>query len=106
MALQISPLAHVDPQAELGDDVQIGPFCLIGPNVRIGERCRLDSHVVVTGYTTIGADNRFFPHCVIGAEPQDYSYRGAPTQVQIGEATRSGKGSLSTAERKRKTSSP
>ena len=78
--------AHVDPQAELGDDVQIGPFCVIGPHVRIGDRCRLDSHVVVTGHTAIGADNRFFPHCVIGAEPQDYSYRGSPTRVEIGEA--------------------
>lgn len=86
MALHISPLADVDPQAELGDDVQIGPFCVIGPHVRIGDRCRLDSHVVVTGHTAIGADNRFFPHCVIGAEPQDYSYCGSPTRVEIGEA--------------------
>src|SRR5579872_5064081 len=85
MAGYISPLAQVDPQAELGDDVYVGPFCLVGPDVRIGDRCQLDSHVVITGNSTIGADNRFFPHCVIGAEPQDYSYTGLPTRVEIGE---------------------
>ena len=85
MAREISPLAHVDPAAELGDDVHIGPFCVIGPHARIGERCCFDSHVVVTGHTVIGVDNRFFPHCVIGAEPQDYSYKGAPTRVEIGD---------------------
>ncbi|RPI85775.1 MAG: acyl-ACP--UDP-N-acetylglucosamine O-acyltransferase, partial [Planctomycetaceae bacterium] len=46
--------------------------------------CRLDSHVTLVGRTTIGAGNRFFPNCVIGAEPQDYSYSGAPTSVLIG----------------------
>ncbi len=85
MARDISPLAHVDPGAEIGDDVHVGPFCVIGPHVRIGDRCRLESHVVVTGHTAIGADNRFFPHCVIGAEPQDYSYKGSPTRVEIGD---------------------
>ena len=85
MAIHISHLAQVDPRAELGDDVRIGPFCLVGPEVRLGDSCRLDSHVVITGATVVGANNRFFPHCVIGAEPQDYSYSGAPTRVEIGD---------------------
>lgn len=85
MPTLISPLAQVDSQAVLGSDVSVGPFCVIGPHVRIGDRCRLDSHVVLTGHSTIGADNRFFPNCVIGAEPQDYSYTGAPTCVEIGD---------------------
>lgn len=85
MSTTIHPLAHVDPQAELADGVYIGPFCLVGPHVRIGQGSRLDSHVVVTGHTTIGAGNRFFANCVIGAEPQDYSYAGTPTRVEIGD---------------------
>jgi UDP-N-acetylglucosamine acyltransferase len=85
MATSISSLAHVDPRAELGRDVKIGPFCDIGPNVVLGDRCRLDSHVVLTGHTVIGTDNRFFPHCVIGGEPQDYSYAGSATRLEIGE---------------------
>lgn len=84
MAINVSPLAQVDSRAELGCDVHVGPFCVVGANVRIGDRCRLDSNVVLTGHTTIGTDNRFFPNCVIGAEPQDYSYTGSSTRVEIG----------------------
>jgi UDP-N-acetylglucosamine acyltransferase len=86
MARTISPRAEVDPRAQIADDVFIGPFCVIGPDVSIGPGCRLDSHVAIVGHTAIGAGNRFFPNCVIGAEPQDYAFSGAPTRVEIGEA--------------------
>lgn len=85
MTTHISPLAEVDPHAELGADVHVGPFCMVGPHVRLGDRCRLESHVVITGHTTVGPENRFFSHCVIGGEPQDYSYSGSPTRLEIGE---------------------
>lgn len=84
MATHVSPLAQVDPRADLGHDVHVGPFCVVGPNVRLGDGCRLDSHVVILGHTEAGCNNRFFPHSVIGAEPQDYSYTGAPTRLVIG----------------------
>jgi UDP-N-acetylglucosamine acyltransferase len=63
----------------------VGPFCLVGPDVTLGDGCRLESHVVITGLTEIGRGNRFFPHCVIGGEPQDYSYRGSATRLEIGD---------------------
>src|SRR4051794_22488511 len=85
MASRISPLAVVDPRAELADDVEVGPFCTIGPDVRLGSGCRLDCHVVLTGHTSIGSNNRFHPNCVIGGEPQDYSYTGSATRVVIGD---------------------
>ncbi len=85
MANTISPLAHVDSSAQLGQDIFIGPFCLVGPDVILGDGCRLDSHVTITGRTTIGARNRFWPGCVIGAEPQDKSYCGQETGVVIGD---------------------
>ena len=85
MSRTISPLAHVDSRAQLGEDVVIGPFCSIGPDVVIGDRCTLDSHVVLTGRTTVGEENRFFPHCVIGGEPQDVSYRDTGTRLEIGD---------------------
>jgi UDP-N-acetylglucosamine acyltransferase len=37
------------------------------------------------GRVVIGARNRIFPNCVIGGEPQDVSYRGSPTRVEIGD---------------------
>lgn len=85
MGTRVSRWAEVDPRAEIADDVEIGPFCQVGPHVRIDRGTRLVSHVVITGHTTVGCDNRFFPNCVIGGEPQDYSYSGAPTRVEIGD---------------------
>lgn len=85
MATYISPLAYIDPRAQLGEDVYIGPFCNIGPHVILGDNCRLEGHVTVTGWTTVGQRNRFWQNCVIGEEPQDKGYiEGAPTQVIIG----------------------
>jgi UDP-N-acetylglucosamine acyltransferase len=85
MAMSISPQAIVDPHAEIGNDVTIGPFCVIGPNVKIGHGTQLDNNVTLTGHVTLGENNHLFPGVVIGAEPQDLSYRGSNTQVIIGD---------------------
>lgn len=85
MATHVSPLACVDPRAELGNEVQIGPFCVVGPHVTIGDFTVLDSHVVIAGRTTIGRQNRFWANCVIGGDPQDKTYHGSDTRVEIGD---------------------
>ena len=85
MSTQISQHAIVDPKAEIGDDVQIGPFCVIGPGVKIGRGCKLANGVTLVGQVTLGEDNHLFPGVVIGAEPQDVSYRGSETRVVIGD---------------------
>src|SRR3954469_23092507 len=81
---KISPLAVVDKNAHLADDVEVGPFCIVGPSVVIGSGCKLLSHVVVDGNTTIGRDNVFHPFCVIGGAPQDLKFRGGPMKLEIG----------------------
>ena len=78
------PSAVISPQAELAHDVVVGPYCTIGEQVRIGTGCRLDSHVVVEGPAMIGSDNRFFPFCSIGTQPQDLKYQGEETLLVIG----------------------
>jgi UDP-N-acetylglucosamine acyltransferase len=80
----VSPMAIVDPHATVGKGCEIGPFCTVGPDVTIGPGCRLISHVVITGRTTIGPDNVFYPHCVIGSEPQDKKYNDEESEVVIG----------------------
>ena len=85
MSPHISPLAYVDPRAEIAEDVKIGPFCYVGPDVRIGAGTELQQHVTIEGHTTIGCRNRFFANAVIGTEPQDLSYGGDPTRVEIGD---------------------
>ena len=62
----------------------IGPYCIVGAGVELGEHCELMSHVVIHGPTKIGAHNRFFPFCAIGGEPQDLTYKGEETRLEIG----------------------
>lgn len=85
MAVHVADNACVHPQAQLADDVEIGPFCVVGPHVTIGRGTRLDNHVTVVGRVAIGEYNRIYPGAVIGAEPQDLSYRGSDTCVTIGD---------------------
>ncbi len=84
MPTHISKYVDIDPSAQIGDDVHIGPFCVIGPHVKIGDGTRLENNVTLTGRVTIGEQNHLFPGVVIGAHPQDVSYRGTDTQVIIG----------------------
>ncbi|MDQ6992371.1 MAG: acyl-ACP--UDP-N-acetylglucosamine O-acyltransferase [Mariprofundus sp.] len=84
MSAQIHPTAVVDQHAEIGNDVSIGPFCCIGADVEIGDGCQLQSHVVITGHTRLGSDNKLFPFSSIGQVPQDLKYKGEDSQVIIG----------------------
>ncbi|HWR17411.1 MAG TPA: acyl-ACP--UDP-N-acetylglucosamine O-acyltransferase [Terriglobales bacterium] len=80
------PTATVDPSAKVPASCKIGPYCTIGPNVELGDNCELVSHVSIHGPTKIGSNNRFFPFCAIGGEPQDISYKGEPTRLEIGDS--------------------
>lgn len=81
----IHPTAIVDPAAELHASVTVGAYSLIGPHVRIGARTSIGPHCVIEGHTTLGEDNRIFQFNSIGAIPQDISYGGEPTRLEIGD---------------------
>jgi UDP-N-acetylglucosamine acyltransferase len=83
--MNIHPTAIIDPRARVPASCKVGPYSVIGPDVHLGESCHLVSHVAVEGPTTIGADNAFFPFCAIGMAPQDVSYAGEPTRLEIGD---------------------
>jgi len=85
MATLVSDTAHIDYRAELADDVEVGPYCVIGPDVKIGRGTRLIAHVCIEGATSLGEQNVVHPFAVIGGEPQDLSYRGTATRVEIGD---------------------
>ncbi|GGF40358.1 acyl-[acyl-carrier-protein]--UDP-N-acetylglucosamine O-acyltransferase [Aliidongia dinghuensis] len=82
---EIHPTAIVEPGARLADDVTIGPYCCVGPEVTLGAGVVLQSHVVVTGDTAIGARTRVFPFASLGQIPQDKKYKGEPARLEIGE---------------------
>ena len=58
----ISPLAAIDPTAELGAGVSIGPFAVIGRDVRIGARTAIYPHAVVAAGARIGIDGTVHAH--------------------------------------------
>ncbi len=83
--MKVHPTAIIDPSAKVHPSCKIGPYCVIGPEVELGEGCHLVSQVAIEGPTKIGADNKLFPFCSIGMAPQDVTYAGEPTRLEIGD---------------------
>lgn len=81
----IHPSAFVAPTAILGRGVRVGPFAVIEDHVEIGDECVLDAHAVVRSFVRMGARNRIHAHAVLGGEPQDVSFGGEETRVEIGD---------------------
>jgi UDP-N-acetylglucosamine acyltransferase len=82
---QIHPTALVDPAAELAEDVVVGPFAVIGAGVEIGAGTIVGAAAQIQGPTRIGRDNRIHGHACIGFDPQDVTYRGEETRLEIGD---------------------
>ena len=81
----ISPLAYVDPAAQLGQNVEVGPFAYIEAGVTIGDHCVIKPHASILKGTTLGHHNTVYQNAVVGATPQDFHYvEGQPTRVVIG----------------------
>ena len=82
--VKVHPNAFVDPSAELHDGVIISQGAIVGPDVSIGQGTHIGPNAVITGRTQIGNNNKVFPNVFIGLDPQDLKYKGASTEVIIG----------------------
>jgi UDP-N-acetylglucosamine acyltransferase len=82
---EIHPSAVIHANARIGANCVIGPYCVVGENVVLGDRCKLHSHVVIDGYTTLGKANEIFPFASIGLKTQDLKWRGGITRTEIGD---------------------
>jgi UDP-N-acetylglucosamine acyltransferase len=83
--MSIHATAVIDSRAEVPGSCEIGPYCVVGANVQVGENCRLISHVALQGPTKIGSHNTFFSFSSIGMAPQDLTYKGEPTRLEMGD---------------------
>ncbi len=82
---QISPLAFVHPEAQLGDNNIIGPFCYIDKNTVIGSNNVFQNGVTIHIGARIGDGNEIFPGASISTKPQDLKYRGEDTICVLGD---------------------
>lgn len=81
----IDERAMIHPSAKLAAGVTVGPGSVIGANVEIGENTWIGPHVVIEGPTVIGKNNKIFQFASVGDEPQDITYQGEPTRLEIGD---------------------
>jgi UDP-N-acetylglucosamine acyltransferase len=81
---QIHPSASVAASAKLARGVMVGAFAVVGEEVVLGEDCVVHPHAVVYGPSRFGAANVFHPFCVVGGDPQDYTFAGERTELIAG----------------------
>ena len=82
---QISPLAFVHPEAQLGSGNVIGPFCYIDRDVVIGDNNVFQNSVTINQGARIGNGNEVFPGASLSTKPQDLKFKGEVTTCQIGD---------------------
>lgn len=83
----ISPLAHVHPNAKIGEGVVIEPFAFVDDNVEIGDGTLVMSNANIRFGARIGKNCRIFPGAVISAIPQDLKFVGEDTLAIVGDNT-------------------
>ncbi len=81
----VHPTAIVDASARVPRSCRVGPYCVVGAQVEMGEECELISHVSLLGPARIGHHNRIFPFASVGSDPQDVTYAGEPTRLEMGD---------------------
>lgn len=80
----ISPLAYVDPSAKLGKDVTVYPFAFIDRDTVIGDRCTIMPHASVMKGARIGCDTKIYNGATVGADPQDFRWKGNDSYCYVG----------------------
>ena len=81
---RIAETACVAERAQIEADVEIGHFCVVEKDVSIGPRSRLEPHVVIKRWTTLGADNQISTGTVLGTAPLDKNFSGKRSYLKIG----------------------
>ena len=81
----VDPTASVHPNAHIKKGVVIEKGAIIGPDVSIDSGTNVGPNSVIQGRISIGKNNKIFPNVFLGLEPQDLKYKGANTEVIIGD---------------------
>ncbi len=84
LVTRVDRRAAVHPEAYLGADVDIGPFAVIERDAWVSTGSIVGAHAVIKTGTHVGENCRIHAHAVLGDDPQDLSFRDAPSFVEIG----------------------
>jgi UDP-N-acetylglucosamine acyltransferase len=85
---RIASTARVSSGADIGPEVEIGDFAIVEDEVSIGARTRLEPHVVVKRWTTLGEDNQISVGTVLGTDPLDRNFTGERSYLRIGNGNK------------------
>lgn len=80
----IHPTAVVDPAAKLADDVEVGALSFVGAGVELGPGVVVANHASIGGLTRVGPRTRIHPFAALGGDPQDKTFAGERTRLEIG----------------------
>ncbi len=80
--------AHIDPTAEIAENVTIGPAAYIGPRCVVGAGCVIHPGAYLLRDATLSENVHVYPGAVVGGEPQDLKFDlSQPAAVEIGAGT-------------------
>lgn len=65
LRIGISPAAHIDPSARIGDGTNIFPGAFIGPDVIIGSHCDIHPGAVIGAGCLVGNETTIHAHAVL-----------------------------------------
>ncbi len=85
---EVAPTARIHPDAAIGPRVVIGDFAVIEQDVVIGAETRLEPHVYVKRWTTLGERNEISAGTVLGTDPLDKNFSGARSYLKIGNGNK------------------
>lgn len=81
----ISPLAYVDPKAEIGNNVTVHPFAYIDKNVVIGDNCEVLSLCQRIGRNDFGQKQPGISRCHSRCRTAGLRFKGEATRLIIGD---------------------
>lgn len=82
-----SELAHIHPDAKLGENITVEPFAYIEGDVVIGDGARIRSGARILDGSRIGKNCDIHPGAVIAGIPQDLKFVGEETTAEVGDNT-------------------
>jgi UDP-N-acetylglucosamine acyltransferase len=81
------PLAHIHPDAKIGNNVIIEPFATIQADVVIDDGCWIGPGAVIWDGARLGKNVKVYPGASVSSIPQDLKFKGEKTETIIGNNT-------------------